>query len=166
MKNLIFLLSIVFVSFSTAGQAWADENAEDLIDLIRFRNYERLPEAIALGADVNAQDAFGQTALHYAVKNILNPQTLKSTVKVLLQAGADWTLKDNKGKTATQVRGLSKANKKIVKKLIQKQRIQIWWDWAYKGTASVGGVTAIGAVAGAYWWYQHWRAERAQVLPI
>lgn len=50
---------------------------------------------ISRGVDINALDNYGMTPLHYAVK-AQNPQA----VKVLLEAGADPTLKNQDGSNA------------------------------------------------------------------
>ena len=50
---------------------------------------------IELGADVNAQDNMGHTALIIAVK-----ECKLDSVQTLVNSGADRNLKDNKGRTA------------------------------------------------------------------
>lgn len=50
------------------------------------------------GADVDATDNDGQTALMYAAY-----EGFCGVIRLLLQAGADWTVVDNSGKTAVDV---------------------------------------------------------------
>ena len=55
------------------------------------------------GAAVNAQDVNGDIALHYAANYIYEDN--ENIVKKLLDAGADKTLMDSRGKTALQIAG-------------------------------------------------------------
>ena len=73
------------------------------LDLVEF--------LIARGADVNARGACGYTPLHYAVDiecntqcrpNYYSPAEFRVT-KLLLQAGADDSLRDENGQTARDV---------------------------------------------------------------
>jgi ankyrin repeat protein len=61
----------------------------------RLRNEELLRELLNKGAEVNARDHYGRTALHQAVT-----RGQKATVVQLLRSGADITAKDNNGRTA------------------------------------------------------------------
>ena len=48
-------------------------------------------------SDINKQDKYGRTALHYAAV-----QVLPEVVKYLVEAGADWSVKDERGDTALE----------------------------------------------------------------
>jgi ankyrin repeat protein len=68
---------------------------------------ECLESILAAGADVNARDNDGKTALIHAVyvynKDLVNEFRVKNFVYVvdrLLKAGTDKSIKDNSGKTA------------------------------------------------------------------
>lgn len=52
------------------------------------------------GIKVDAKDAGGQTALHYAVKTLSRPQ---GAIAMLVDAGADATIKDNNGTTVLDI---------------------------------------------------------------
>ena len=61
-------------------------------------NFEVLCAFIEAGADVNAKDKNGKTALMIAAQN-----TISNAVRVLIDAGADVNVKDNNGKTALMI---------------------------------------------------------------
>lgn len=58
-------------------------------------NLEGVTEAINAGADVDAKDDDGMTALIFAARN-----SGAETVSTLIEAGANVHIKDNNGKTA------------------------------------------------------------------
>ena len=58
----------------------------------------KIDEALASGADINAQDEYGKTALHYAAENGHG-----ATTQSLLNKGADATIKDDGGFTPHQL---------------------------------------------------------------
>jgi ankyrin repeat protein len=68
---------------------------EDLIEASRRGDLPEVKRLLAKGADVNAKDKFGRTALISAAGN--NQQ---ETVKLLLAKGADVNAKDMNGNTA------------------------------------------------------------------
>src|SRR5690554_6000505 len=72
-----------------------DSLDQQLFDAVRTGDITRLGELIALGADVNVQDAKGYTPLIIAGYN----QQLEA-VEILLQSGADVNLPDAGGNTA------------------------------------------------------------------
>ena len=68
------------------------EKTDALIEVAENNDITEIQRLIAAGADVNATDNSGMTALMFAAK--------EDTAKVLLEAGADVNAKDNDGKTA------------------------------------------------------------------
>ncbi len=57
---------------------------------------EQMKMLIAAGADVNAKDEYGRTALHYA---LYERQTAMQKIKMLIDAGADVNAEDKEGET-------------------------------------------------------------------
>lgn len=70
-----------------------------------------------LGADVNAVDIDGSSALHIAAQ-LDDPEHVLDTIKVLTIHGADLDLKDNNGRTAL-VRATVKRHTDVVERLLQ-----------------------------------------------
>lgn len=70
-------------------------NAYDIHRFARFGDLDALRQAAEAGIDINAKDAFGSTALHYAIAEKQVP-----AVELLLELGADVALQDSNGKTA------------------------------------------------------------------
>lgn len=66
----------------------------DLLDAARAGDMEAAEDFIAVGKDVNMQDAEGRTPLHYAAAHNQTRIT-----RVLLEAGADTEKEDSKGNT-------------------------------------------------------------------
>ncbi len=61
-----------------------------------FQNYRVIAVLIRAGAEINARDVRGRTALMWAVMHYETPDRIIE----LLDAGADVKMKDEKGKTA------------------------------------------------------------------
>lgn len=78
----------------------ADSNVGDAPILIAATesSYEVMEELLKRGANPNAQNVYGETALHYAAMNGLNER-----VQLLLQYGANPMLRDKSGKSSIDV---------------------------------------------------------------
>ena len=72
--------------------------AEPLIFASYYGNIEIVNVLISWKSNVNAQDGHGWTSLIFAAR-----YGHVEVAKALLDAGADWTIKSNKGKTAKDV---------------------------------------------------------------
>jgi murein DD-endopeptidase MepM/ murein hydrolase activator NlpD len=96
----IFLLwrsNIISLPFVNFGQK-SSVNAVDtnLFSLVKTGDLESVVKAIEAGANVNAQDEFGQTPLMYAAGSSSNPDTLNALIK----AGADLNAQTSTGWTS------------------------------------------------------------------
>jgi ankyrin repeat protein len=101
MKYKLSRFSFIIAAFVAAvGCATMDAGKGDLMDAARTGNAEAVKALLAAGADVNAKDADGNTALMAAAKKGRTPP---ETVKALLAAGADINAKNNKGETALMI---------------------------------------------------------------
>ena len=106
------LLSLMF-----AVPAWADVNS-DLSDAARKGDTATVQTLLNNGADVNATDEHGGTALMYAA---VNGHT--ATVQALIDAGADVNKLHNFGKSAL-ILAQEKGHTAVVGLLIQAGAIQ------------------------------------------
>jgi len=61
---------------------------------------DALKTLIAKGGNVNVQNREGETPLHYACSSVMKTRNKKDVVTILLEAGADITLKSHDGQTA------------------------------------------------------------------
>lgn len=74
---------------------------------------ESINELLRLGANVNIQDENGNTCLHYAAENIVNPVEI---IEILLRHNADVKIKNYLGKTAADI-AFSISNGKAIQAL-------------------------------------------------
>jgi ankyrin repeat protein len=104
---IVFLLSLM-----VAVPAWADVNS-DLLDAARKGDTATVQSLLGSGANVNATDEHGGTALMYAA---VNGHT--ATVQALVDAGADVDKVHNFGKSAKML-AEEKGHTAVVDLLVQ-----------------------------------------------
>ena len=90
MKKILSILFLTFLCISI----FADIN-DELIRSAKDGDIEKVKQLIVQGADVNAKDVSGKTALLWAAW-----YGHTEVVKLLIQAGADVNAKDDEGRTA------------------------------------------------------------------
>lgn len=88
-----------------ASTVCAKASVQDLIDGVKSKNLEAVAQLLQAGEDVNAQNAQGNSALHYAVAT-----DNADMVRLLLNNGANLYLENDKGWTPLKI-----AEKKDVK---------------------------------------------------
>lgn len=86
-------ISLPFLSATTGMQASKVDT--NLFNLVKSDDLSEVSQAIEAGANVNAQDEFGQTPLMYAAGSSTNPDIItaliKAGAKVNMQTAAGWT---------------------------------------------------------------------------
>jgi len=95
MKGFSLTVSLVIAALFTGclTTPTAHATVSSLFELVKTGMTQDIRDAIHKGADVNARDTIGRTALMFAVTN--NPDA----IKVLLAAGADVNARDQRGLT-------------------------------------------------------------------
>ena len=111
MKKIAFVAGLLGIL--AASVLWADSNDERLIAAIRTQNLSELRSALANGASVNATDLNEKSALMLACSAQWFP-----AVKMLVEAGANASYKNNYEQTALMFAARYCANDQIVKYLV------------------------------------------------
>ena len=111
MKKIAFVAGLLGIL--AASVLWADSNDERLIAAIRTQNLSELRSALANGASVNATDLNEKSALMLACSEQWFP-----AVKILVEAGANASYKNNYDQTALMFAARYCANDQIVKYLV------------------------------------------------
>lgn len=112
MKKLLLCVVMVALSVSAAfGGA-----TEDLFEAAQDKDTtpQKIQSLIESGANVNAKDKDGWTALMAGVRYTTNPEV----VEVLINAGADINAKSNGGCTPLMLAAYNNSNSEVVKALI------------------------------------------------
>ncbi len=84
------------LAFLLAGAAWGAVDDGDFLRLCRSGSVQEIQKALQEGANPNAKDSNGMTALMWAAWFNRDPET----VSILLGAGAETATKDDEGNTA------------------------------------------------------------------
>jgi ankyrin repeat protein len=106
MKIILQVISLILAAiFLSANAGGAAISAGDFLDLCKRGSTQEIKKALQNGADVNAHDMRGQTALMHAVDRLIassmNERDERSLEVVLLIVhGADVNAKDNEDRTA------------------------------------------------------------------
>jgi len=101
--------------FSAAASASPGVSADDFVALCATGTPEKVQAAIDAGADVNARDMEGWTALMCAAQSNDNPEV----ISVLAEAGAEIDAPDNDGRTPLMFAAQGNANPEIVSALLK-----------------------------------------------
>ena len=111
-KRIIVAVLAILLTASASAQT------TNFFDLVKTGSPQAVQAAIANGADVNARDNDGVTALMYAAESNQNPDV----VATLLKAGADILAKDSKphwGGTALLWAAVGNKNPKVITVLLK-----------------------------------------------
>ena len=113
LMRYLFLILLIFSSaLIVAGQDPATDVA--LRKAVQDGEMQTVKDLLAKGANVNAKDDKGRTALLWVAPARDNPEM----VKVLIEKGADVNAKDNEGETALMI-AASQSNPGILEALIE-----------------------------------------------
>ena len=95
-RRKILAAVLFFSMILCTANADAAISDKDFFNLCSYGSAKDVGEALKAGADVNAKDQTGATALMYAAADNNNPET----IALLLENGADVNYKDDEGITA------------------------------------------------------------------
>lgn len=110
MKKFLFtvLFSVFFVSY-----IFAADNGQ-FLNAVQSGNYKTVSSLLKEGADVNARNKYGESALVLALKG-----NYDKTAALMIKRGADINIKDSNGNTLLMLaaqNGLKKSAKLMIKK--------------------------------------------------
>ena len=97
-KYVYFILCLSLIPAVFAETDVSDKNAQ-LIQAAKYDNLSTVQNLLANGADINAKDKNGKTALMLAARD-----ERTRIVKALLAKGADVNVKDKDGKTVWKLK--------------------------------------------------------------
>jgi len=133
MKNKYLLLSIICLIFAASTHCMSEKSEKNpdemLFEGAKNFDIELIKSALEKGANVNAKDYFGDTALVLISKSptvdVINindrdftPEEIVNLIKLLLDANADPNIIDGFGNTALMY-AVNQGNLEIVKALLQ-----------------------------------------------
>lgn len=101
----LFVFIYVFV-----GLFVEDAQAASFFDICRRETPQEVESAIKAGADVNAKDESGLTALMYAARFNDNPEV----IQVLVKNGADVNAKNKNSETALRLATVYNSNPEVI----------------------------------------------------
>lgn len=93
-------LAILILCILTSTPVCATQRKLSRLDegMLVLASEDRFEEAIRLlnkGANINAQDEYGKTILHYAI-SLLNPEVVQDLIR---ESNIDLSIRDDKGRT-------------------------------------------------------------------
>ena len=115
MKKFLLSAVVVMCVLLFALPSFSAMSDDDFIELCYTGTAQQVEEAIKAGANVNAKDKHGRTALMQAVINTKNPEVITELIK----AGADVNAKSNTGVTALMRAAGSRPNPEVIAELIK-----------------------------------------------
>lgn len=118
MKKIVFIAG--FLCTFAASTLWADWRDEQLIEAVRAQDLSELQTAIARGPNLNAKDPNEKTALMIACSNQWFP-----AVKMLVEAGANASYKNDFDQTALMFAARDCINEDITKYLVSKANANV-----------------------------------------
>ena len=108
MKRTTIRILFIILHVALLGLLYAETTV--LSELVKDGTPEAIQEALSAGADVNARDEFGFTALILAAESNENPEV----IRVLLEADAYVNARDKNGWTALMSAAWANLNPKVI----------------------------------------------------
>ncbi|GHV40077.1 hypothetical protein FACS1894187_20640 [Synergistales bacterium] len=116
MKKIISAVFALSVLFMSAGIGGAAISTQEFADLCKKGTPDKVKAAINGGADVNAKNSDGWTALMVAAQNNPNPEVIAT----LLKNGADVNAKNSDGWTALMFAAQNNPNPEVIALLLER----------------------------------------------
>lgn len=112
-RTIGYLLATIVVCTILANTVSAGELEDQLINSARSGRVDEVKSLLDKGANINARDAKGQTALIWGIQNI-------DIVRLLIEKGADMNVRDEYGGNTALMYAVSSPKADVVRLLIEK----------------------------------------------